>query len=299
MPRTAEKVEELAEEGRGLTGALAEVLEVAEEEGSVTWSQVSDELSSGQWGRLIESGLLVDADGEGFVLDDPEGIRAALEESDPSAVEDSPEGEGWTTYDKLAALGAVSMFAGYTIPVAREAIGSTVDLLLGQLIALGLPFHIVILVLAMATGVWSTILQDKLMDSEVMGEYQGRMQELKERREAAKERGDDAELERIKEEQMEAMGDQLGMFKAQFRPMVWIMLLTIPAFLWMYWMILDVGVGNGQSTVAVLPLMGEITNWNAGGLGPMPAWIIWYFLCSLGFTQLLRKALNVETTPTG
>jgi uncharacterized membrane protein (DUF106 family) len=132
-----------------------------------------------------------------------------------------------------------------------------------------------------------------------MGEYQGRMQELKERREAAKERGDDAELERIKEEQMEAMGDQLGMFKAQFRPMVWIMLLTIPAFLWMYWMILDVGVGNGQSTVAVLPLMGEITNWNAGGLGPMPAWIIWYFLCSLGFTQLLRKALNVETTPTG
>jgi len=191
------------------------------------------------------------------------------------------------------------MFAGYTIPFAREAIGSTVDLLLGQLIALGLPFHIVILVLAMATGVWSTILQDKLMDSEVMGEYQGRMQELKERREAAKERGDDAELERIKEEQMEAMGDQLGMFKAQFRPMVWIMLLTIPAFLWMYWMILDVGVGNGQSTVAVLPLMGEITNWNAGGLGPMPAWIIWYFLCSLGFTQLLRKALNVETTPTG
>jgi uncharacterized membrane protein (DUF106 family) len=81
--------------------------------------------------------------------------------------------------------------------------------------------------------------------------------------------------------------------------MVWIMLLTIPVFLWMYWMILDVGVGNGQSTVAVLPLMGEITNWNAGGLGPMPAWIIWYFLCSLGFTQLLRKALNVETTPTG
>jgi uncharacterized membrane protein (DUF106 family) len=297
MPRTAQKVEDLADEGRGLTSALAEVLDVAEAEGSVTWSDVSDDLSSGQWGRLIESGLLVDADGDGFVLDDPEGIREALEESDPAAVDDSPEAEGWTTYDKIAGLGALSMFAGYTIPVARETIGSTVDLVLGQLIALGLPFHVVILVLAMATGVWSTILQDKLMDSELMGEYQGRMQELKERREAAKERGDDAELERIQEEQMEAMGDQLGMFKAQFRPMVWIMLLTIPVFLWMYWMILDVGVGNGSSTVAVLPLMGEITDWNGDGLGPMPAWIIWYFLCSLGFTQLLRKALNVEVSP--
>jgi uncharacterized membrane protein (DUF106 family) len=298
MPRTAQKVEDLADEGRGLTGALAEVLEVAEEKGTVTWSDVSDDLTSGQWGRLIESGLLVDADGDGFVLDDPDGIRDALDESGVSTADEAPEGEGWTKWDKVAAVGALAMFAGYTIPEAREAIGRTVDVVLGQLTALGLPFHVVILVLAMATGVWSTLLQDKLMDSELMSQYQGRMQELKERREAAKERGDDAELERIQQEQMDAMGDQLGMFKAQFRPMVWIMLLTIPAFLWMYWMILDQQIGVDAGTVIVLPLFGEITGWNDSTvLGVVPAWILWYFLCSLGFSQMLRKALNVQTTP--
>ncbi|WP_226010503.1 DUF106 domain-containing protein [Halomicrobium salinisoli] len=299
MARTAQKVDSLAREGEDMTEALAAVLEVAEEEGTVSWSDVSDDLTSGQWGRLIEKGLLVDADGEGFVLDDPEGIREALEETDPAAVaEDDGDEVEWTKWDKLAGLGAVSMIAGYSIQSVRAVVGSTIDLVLGPLETV-LPFYVVILVLAVLTGLWSTILQDNLMDSEVMAKYQERMQELKERREDAKERGDDAELERIQEEQMEAMGDQLGMFKAQFRPMVWIMLLTIPAFLWMYWLILDVGIGGGANTdVLVMPLYGEVQQWQEGVVGPVQAWIVWYFLCSLSFTQLLRKALNVQTTPT-
>ena len=297
MPRTQEKVEDLADEGRGLTGALATVVEVAEEKGTVTWSDVSDDISSGQWGRLIETGLLLDADGNGFVVDDPEGVQEALEESDATVGDVDDEGSTWTKWDKIAGLGALGMMIGYAVPTIRSAVGSVVNVALGPLLELGLPFHLVILVVAMLTGLWSTILQDKLMDSELMSKYQGRMQDLKERRKEAKERGDDAELERIQQEQMEAMGDQMGMFKAQFRPMTWIMLLTIPAFLWMYWMILDVGAGQEAATVIIMPMVGEVANWNASGLGPMPAWIVWYFLCSLGFSQIMRKALNVQTTP--
>jgi uncharacterized membrane protein (DUF106 family) len=76
--------------------------------------------------------------------------------------------------------------------------------------------------------------------------------------------------------------------------MVWIMLLTIPVFLWMYWMILDQGV---TPNTLVLPLIGE-TTWQQGVLGPLQAWILWYFLCSMGFTQMIRKSLNIQTTPT-
>ena len=124
------------------------------------------------------------------------------------------------------------------------------------------------------------------------------MQEIQDRRKAAKERGDDEALEQIKEEQMEAMGDQLGMFKLQFRPMVWIMLLTVPAFLWMYWKILS---GNGVDGVSVvMPFIGDLSvqdGWTTGVVGPMQAWIVWYFVCSMAFTQVIRKALNVQTTP--
>jgi uncharacterized membrane protein (DUF106 family) len=99
---------------------------------------------------------------------------------------------------------------------------------------------------------------------------------------------------------MEAMGDQMGMFKEQFRPMVWIMFLTIPVFLWMYW---GVGIGANATPIfdlepLVLPFAGEKA-WTDQVLGPIQVWIVWYFLCSMGFTQIIRKGLNINISPTG
>ena len=291
MPRTAQKVDDLAAEGEEMTDALAAVLDVAEAQGTVTWGDVSDDLTSGQWGRLIETGLLIDHDGEGFVVDDPEGVREALGEAEPAS---SDEADGsWTIYDKLAGLAALGIMVGYMDNGIRSAVGSAVDVVLGP-IAASLPFYMMILVLAIMTGLWSTILQDNLMDMDIMSDYQEQTKDLRERRKAAKERGDDEALEEIQKEQMEMMSENAGMFKAQFRPMVWIMLLTIPAFLWMYWMILDRGVNGGM----VMPLVGEVSSWDTGVLGPLQAWILWYFVCSLGFAQIMRKALNVQTSPT-
>ncbi len=295
MPRTAQKVDELADEGEHLTSALSAVLDVAEEQGTVTWSDVSDDISSGEWGRLIEKGLLTDADGEGFVVEDPEGAREALSDANPTSLNDSDT--SWTKYDKIAGVTVLLMFVGYAFSSARAAIGETLNIFLGPLDAL-LPFHLVILVLALLTGLFSAIMQDNLMDKSVMADYKEKTQSLKERRKKAKERGDEEALEKIQQEQMEMMTENMGVFKAQFRPMVWIMLLTIPVFLWMYWMILDVGVAEG-STAIVIPIGGEISSWRSGIVGPIEMWIVWYFLCSLSFSQIMRKALNVQTTPTG
>jgi len=294
MARTAPKVERLAADGEDLTNALARVLDVAEEQGTVTWSDVSDNITSGEWGRLIESGLLVDADGQGFVIEDPEAVREALEDAD--AAPDDDDDEGWSQWDKLAALGTLGLFAGYSINSIRDAIGGTIDIALGPLAEV-LPFYVLILVLAVFTGATSSILQDQMMDMSGMGDHQAKMDEIKERRKEAKERGDDEALDEIEQEQMELMTDQLGMFKQQFRPMVWIMLINIPVFLWIYWMVFGPGL-SVQAPVITLPLFGPVESWQAGLLGPMQAWIVWYFLCSLSFTQVIRKALNVQTTPT-
>ena len=294
MARIAPKVERLADDGEALTDALAEVLAVAEEQGTVTWSDVSDDLTSGEWGRLIESGLLVDADGEGFVIDDPDGVREALEETDAEPEED--EDEGWSTWDKLAGLATLGLFAGYSLNSVRDVIGGTIDIALGPLADI-LPFYVLILVLAVFTGATSSILQDQLMDMSGMGDHQEKMEAIKERRKAAKERGDDEALDEIEQEQMELMSDQMGMFKKQFRPMVWIMLINIPVFLWIYWMVFGGHLGGVSAPVMTLPIFGEVENWQAGLIGPMQAWIVWYFLCSLSFTQVIRKALNVQTSP--
>jgi uncharacterized membrane protein (DUF106 family) len=68
-------------------------------------------------------------------------------------------------------------------------------------------------------------------------------------------------------------------------------------FLWLYWMVLDVGISASQP-VMVLPLVGEVATWRSAILGPVQIWLVWYFLCSMGFNQILRKALNVQTSPT-
>jgi uncharacterized membrane protein (DUF106 family) len=153
------------------------------------------------------------------------------------------------------------------------------------------------MVLALFTGLYSTLLQANLMNMDKMAYYQDRMKAIQNKRDEAKEAGDEEALNQIQQEQMEAMGENLGMFKEQFRPMVWIMLFTIPVFLWMYWMILP-GGGNVTPETIVLPLIGE-TTWTGGVIGPIQAWIVWYFLCSMGFTQIIRKALDIQTTPTG
>jgi len=38
--------------------------------------------------------------------------------------------------------------------------------------------------------------------------------------------------------------------------------------------------------------------WTSGVIGPIQTWIVWYFLCSMAFTQVIRKALDINMSPT-
>jgi uncharacterized membrane protein (DUF106 family) len=300
MVRTAEKVESLIEEDEGFADALASVKRVAEQNGGeVKWNDVEGDVTSGQWGRLIEQGVLRSSEGDGFELADPEGVGEVVGDDGsvdlPEAPDVDSDESSWSQWDKMAGLGSLAMMVGYYFNPVRNAIGAVMNTVLGPIDAV-LPFYAVVMIVAMVTSVYSMLLQSNLMNTEKMAEYQEQMKAIQERRKEAKERGDDEALERIQEEQMEAMGDQLGMFKEQFRPMVWVMVLTIPIFLWLYWMT-NTGQIPAAEQSAVLPFAGEI-RWDVGIVGPMQAWIVWYFLCSMGFTQLIRKSLDIQTTPT-
>jgi uncharacterized membrane protein (DUF106 family) len=299
MAKTERRVEDIVGDGGEMAEALEAVVAVAEDQGTVAWGDVSEDLSSGQWGRLIESGLLVDADGDGFVLDDPEGVREALADSEadvgPVSSSSGDKDLSWSRYDKLAGLGVLVLFISYTQTGLRSTFAGAVDVFLGPLNAI-LPFHVMVMILAIVTGLWTAILQDNLMDTDVIADYQETQQKYKEKIDQAKEQGDDDRVKELRQEQMEEM--DIGVFKAQFKPMVWIMLFTIPAFLWIYWMILDVGVTTAGPAM-VIPLYGEVPQWTTAVLGPIQLWLVWYFVCSLSFSQIMRKALNVQTSPTG
>ncbi len=289
MSRTAEKVRSLVREDPELADVLEDLLD---HEGEIRWRDVKGDVSSGQWGRLLEKDVLVES-GEGFEFAEPEGVREGLEPEEE--LDESPESSSWSKWDKLAAVGSFAAILGYNFQPIQNTIGGAVELVLGPLDAM-LPFYVVVMALAVLTGLYSTLLQANLTDMSKMSEYQERAQKLQDKMSDAKERGDEAEIERLREEQMEAFGDQAGMLKEQFRPMAWIMLLTIPAFLWMYWK-LGTGQVTGDEVQMVLPLMGDV-NFNTGRAFVFPIWIIWYMVCSFSFSNIIRKALNIQTTPT-
>ena len=291
MSRIERRVRSLVDGDADMEAAIQTVLDRATDD-EVQWADVRDEISSGQWGRLIEKEILVDGD-TGFRIESPDDVRAGLSEAEPSG---DTEGSSWTKYDKGAAVLTLGLFAGYAWAPARNVIAGALDIVLGPLTDV-VPFYVLVMMIALATGLYSTLLRVALMDTDKMGEYKAQMDEIKERREAAKERGDEEALEEIQEEQMEMMGDQLGMFKEQFRPMVWIMFLTIPAFLWMYWALgFRGGIEHYSFQSIVVPLAGEVS-WTEGIVGPMQIWIVWYFLCSMAFTQIIQKGLDISMTP--
>ncbi|EMA66864.1 hypothetical protein C461_10146 [Halorubrum aidingense JCM 13560] len=301
MSKVERRVRSLVREDGEMRNALEVVLDHADD-GEVQWVDVRDEITSGQWGRLIEKEILVDGE-TGFAIADPEGIEAGLSDDGDDLTGggdfETPETTTWSKWDKIAAVATLGAFVGYAVNPVRNAIAGAIDIVLGPLLNV-VPFYAVIMVVALATGLYSTLLRAGLMDMEKMSMYQDRMKDIQERRKEAKERDDDEALDAIQEEQMDAMGDQLGMFKEQFRPMVWIMFLTIPAFLWMFWVIGYRGSESAYPEIAaqelVVPLAGTVT-WDTGIVGPIQMWIVWYFLCSMAFTQIVQKSLNIEMSP--
>ncbi|WP_436923298.1 DUF106 domain-containing protein [Halosimplex amylolyticum] len=276
-----ETLQESLEADDALGRAAAVALDRAESgDGTVAWADVSDAVPAEQWGRLLETGVLVATDA-GFVVDDPDAVRAAVEDIDPTAgetAEDEAEPDGWSTADKLAGVAALGLMASYQVPVAKETVGSTAHLLLGPVEA-ALPFGATVALLAVATTLVSTTLRRRLLDENPQEELKDRMNTVKERLEAARERGDDEAVERLQSRQQELMLEQMGAMKQMIRPMVYAMLVTIPVFLWISWLTVNPAAAITPAA-QVLPLAGRVV-WTARLVGPLQVWTVWYIAWSV------------------
>lgn len=270
------------------------VLDSAESgDGVVTWSDVSGDVPAEQWGRLLESDLLVATDA-GFVVDDPDAVRSALEsldvDPDLSAAVDGPDADGgWSRSDRVAGVCALGLMASYQVPVAKESIGSTAHLLFGPVEA-ALPFGLTVALLAVATTLVSTTLRKRLTDGNQREQVQERLQQVNERLQAARDRGDDDAVERLQSRQRELMGEQLGAMKGMLRPMVYTMLVTIPIFLWLSWLTVNPAAAITPAA-QMLPLMGRVV-WTARLVGPMQVWMVWYFVCNVLATVVGKRAVR-------
>jgi len=86
---------------------------------------------------------------------------------------------------------------------------------------------------------------------------------------------------------MKMVSEQGKMMQMQFKPMLYIGIISIPLFMWIYFYI-----HNSGGITMTFPFWGThgITEMV---LGPILYWFYWYFVCSLPVSQIIRKALDI------
>ncbi len=189
--------------------------------------------------------------------------------------------------DKVAiGLGIFLMFGIIAIPGLRDIIGNLVGGLLNPLLSI-LPLHIIIFILAAITGLYASLIQKYTMDWELTRRIQEKMKALQSEMRQAQLTNNAAKLKKLQAQQAEMMEDQMTMMKQQFKPMLYISIISIPLFFWVY-----LAISQSPDAAVIFPFWGEqkLTDkvfWE------IQYWLFWYFICSMPVSQITRKALNI------
>lgn len=188
--------------------------------------------------------------------------------------------------DSLAlAVGFILFFGIMISPDLRHGLGVAMEYILGWLPAT-LPFHIVLFVMAAITGLYASLIQKYTMDWDFLRNQQENMKKVQREMKEAQLAGDNARMQKLQTEQMKMVSEQGKMMQMQFKPMLYIGIVSIPLFMWAYLYI-------GQNHIIMnFPFWGEQAV-TGTILGPIVYWYYWYFVCSLPVSQVIRKALNI------
>jgi len=184
------------------------------------------------------------------------------------------------------AVGFVLFFGIMVSSDLRDGLGVATGQLIGWLPDI-LPFHVVLFILAAVTGLYASLIQKYTMDWDFLRLQQEKMKKLQRSMKEAQLSGDQARIQALQSEQMKMVSEQGKMMQMQFKPMLYIGIISIPLFMWAY-----LYIGQHSALTMTFPFWGTHPI-NTTVLGPILYWFYWYFVCSLPVSQIIRKALDI------
>ena len=213
--------------------------------------------------------------------------------------------------DMIMMVIAMGFMFAYGREDVRMGIGTGMNLIFGPLNAL--PLHIIILLMALITGLFSTAIRKYMVNWEEVRANQNLSRDLQARMRALNKEFREAQTEENKhkvkkleqkraelmKEQAEMMRGQSGAMMQQFRPMFYTMPVILGIFGWMRYLVYLAPEGVRQANeIIVLPLVGSGTFGSSATnvLGFIPFWMFWYIICSFLTGQVVNKVLNVGMT---
>lgn len=187
----------------------------------------------------------------------------------------------------IALIVAMALIFSYSVPAIRSTVGGSLNVILGPL-ADALPFYIVIIILSVLTALYSSVIQKYTIDYERMQEVQERMKVFQKEFREAQLSGDEKRIKKLESKRDKVMKEQMEMSQNQFKPMAYILILSVPIFFWLAYRL-----NNFPDSIGItMPFFGY-HSLSDMILGPIPAWILWYMICSLTLSQVVRKSLNI------
>jgi uncharacterized membrane protein (DUF106 family) len=197
-------------------------------------------------------------------------------------------GKIWDKYGiYIALMFMMLMMFSYSIEWLRVGVGQGIDVVFAPLLDwFKIPFYILIVILSALTGLYSSIIQKYTIDYEKMTGAQERMKEFQTEYREAQLSQDEKKIKKLEAKKDRIMKEQLEMSQNQFKPMAYILVLTVPIFFWLLFRL-----GQVKSSIT-LPYAGTI-GLHDPALWIIPAWILWYMICSITISQVIRKSLNI------
>jgi len=178
------------------------------------------------------------------------------------------------------------MMFSYSLPWLRDGVGQSIDLVFSPLVEIfKIPFFILIVILSALTGLYSSLIQKYTIDYDRMTEVQERMKQFQKEYREAQLSQDEKKIKKLDARRDKVMKEQLELSQQQFKPMAFILVLTVPIFFWLLFRL-------NQASTITLPYYGT-QSLTAPILWVIPAWMIWYFICSIALSQVIRKSLNI------
>jgi len=197
-------------------------------------------------------------------------------------------GKIWDKYGIYIALAFMMlMMFSYSVEWLRVGVGQGIDAAFSPLLdGFKIPFYILIVILSALTGLYSSIIQKYTIDYDKMTETQERMKEFQTEYREAQLSQDEKKIKKMEAKKDRVMREQLEMSQNQFKPMAYILVVSVPIFFWLLFRL------NQVKSTITFPYAGSV-GLHDPAVWIIPAWILWYMICSITLSQVIRKSLNI------
>ena len=158
-----------------------------------------------------------------------------------------------------------------------------------------------ITVIAMIVAFITTLAQKLLVNQDRLLFLQKEMKEFNQEMMEARKTNDPKAMEKMQKKQMEFMSLQKEMMFMSFKPMIvtWVPILIIYYYIWFSPLLNQTAINLPQFAYYILlvPIWHYIPySFIHVPLGPFSvSWFGWYFLCSIGLSQVFRKLMGIKT----